>query len=133
MQVLNGGQGGTTFSWTDLTTSPDIIARQAIYKLWAETRDMAPLASLTNLSGSKGKFGSKRSIKTKKPVWGVGDYFKETSTIFADVSQVDTVATGTFVWSATISLGTSTIPDNSFVAGDLIQLIDTAGIVDDAR
>lgn len=130
MQTLNGGQGdGTTFSWTDLTTSPDIIARQAIYKLWGETRDMAPLASLTNLSGSRGKFGGKRSIKTKKPVWGVGDYFKETSEVFANFTQ--TVST----WDTSIDLGHydagGNTVDNSFVKGDLIQLVDTAGLLND--
>lgn len=90
-----------------LGTDPNIIQEQSLFAAWGENKDEAALVATLNMLQGMGKFG--RSIKTKSPVWAIGDYPEERATLGA-----------TFAFDAT----TIQLTEKRFFENDMLYIHD---------
>lgn len=100
---------GSGYSRYGLSTDPNIIVEQCVKKAWDDTRDKNPFMSILHMMERKGtKYGPRKS---KKIVFGIGDYFKTAATLAAAMAYNATTITLTY---------------DRFFAGDMFYLYDTA-------
>lgn len=116
------------FSFYDLNAST-LIQRQSLEAMWGMTRDTDALIATISMLGNAGKFGGKGSIKTKAPLWGVGDYITERDTITADLKIEQTHTTGALAMDGTLVLK---LAGAGYLVDDMIMVVDPAATVDTA-
>jgi len=112
------GVGGV-FSYYDLENA-DLIRTAALEAMWGETFNHDATVATLNMIGNSGKFGGKRSMKSKTVKWGVGDYLHETLSLSS--------ATVTYTYGSAVSLIVET---RGLLEGDLILVVDSAASVTD--
>jgi len=116
---------GSTFNQYTLGTNPDIIQDNSIKTMWGENKDDAALVATVSMLARRGRFGS--PIKDKTPIWAIGDYPDETSSLADALVFDDSVGTPKTVaaWKSTADTGVAGVihlASNKFMAQDVIQI-----------